>query len=176
MSNLYLLSDKIKDLNNLKNYKVSRILGSLKDIHNELKHLQYMLSMNSCLWSGRCGIRIGGEFFQIPAADLNAAAAGTAIHKFSISLFTPKEQLIYFIHGIEPTLTPGKTTVDADILPPTIDNTPKFVNGTAGITVIMDTDAGVTKTYTPGDEITVACDVTVGGLPLTQVVATWAIT
>lgn len=101
---------------------------------------------------------------DVAAADLNAAAAGTFLLRFSAELRTSGGSTLLRFAGMEPVITPGVTAVDVDILAPTESGTAKFSNGILDVTLIVDTDAGATKTYQAGDEIT--CDVDLSGFIL----------
>lgn len=98
---------------------------------------------------------------EISAADLNAAPAGTLQRTFQAELRTAADGSIHEWCSLAPIVTPGGTFADGDIGPPSLAYVPVFSGGVVEVTLIFDTDGGVTKTYAPGDQAT--CEVKVSG-------------
>jgi len=95
---------------------------------------------------------------EISAAVLNAAAEGEATTQFGIALRTDEGKPTLWA-GFAPALTPGAVTADEAIDAPTIEGEPRFRQGSVIVAITLDTDAGATKTYAVGDEITVQVQV-----------------
>lgn len=91
---------------------------------------------------------------DVVAADLNAAAAGSFTRVFTAELQTTAGAVHEWAAFI-PTLVPSEVVVDPDVGPPTIVGVPTFAAGFLTVELIFDTDAGATKTYAPGDVVTV---------------------
>ena len=99
---------------------------------------------------------------EISAALLNAAAAGTLIKEFSATLAYGLDDALHIWASFGPVLVPSAEEVaDPQVAAPTVkwkdhgDDAPMFTNGAVALSVIFDTDAGVTKTYVADETCTV---------------------
>jgi len=123
---------------------------------------------------------------DISAAALNAAAAGTFTRELTVSLVSELgegESAVRYVHpwALLPAIITAEASADPDIDPPEVKDyddplaTPQFQAGLLHLTVILDTDAGVTKTYVAEDEVSVTVKVsgTVGGTPGTSKLLGW---
>ena len=107
---------------------------------------------------------------DLSAAALNAAAAGTFTRDLTVSLISEmgeEENLVRYTHpwALLPVIISSEASADEDIDAPEVKDhddplvTPQFQSGVLALTVIFDTDAGVTKTYVAEDELTVTVKV-----------------
>lgn len=149
------------------------------------------MAVQSCLSiGGRADLVIGSAMgddmemagttpVDVTAADLNAAAATDLTLEVSISLQTALG-LIHTWSRMEPVITPGESVADADVGVPVVTwtddlaETPRFAQGYLNLTVEFDTDAGATKTYAPGDSVSVTVDIS--GAPMCANVSNFVLT
>jgi len=92
---------------------------------------------------------------EILASQLNAALAGTFTRVFQAHLETV-QGLLHSWANVLPSITATVLSTDPDIQQPSLPGAPAFVSGVLTVTVVFDTDAGVTKTYVAGDAVTVS--------------------
>lgn len=90
----------------------------------------------------------------VSAAALNAAPAGTFRRSFTGVLRTG-EGAIHSWATFLPTLIPAESVADPSVAPPAVTGASSFTDGFLTVEVTFDTDAGVTKTYAPGDSVSV---------------------
>jgi len=163
------------DTESLTRFKASRIFGSLKSLQDKIKLLSRHDRFQEVLLSGTGVLELSATDYTVSADALNAAAAGTFKRTFGLAVKTAKGERITLLNGLAPTLTEAEAVADADVGAPSVTGTPALVKGALLAEITFDTDAGSTKTYAADDEVSVACDLTVAGVDLTQVTVTWTV-
>ena len=88
------------------------------------------------------------------AADLNAAGAGS-FQRISTTRLVNAAGAVHEWAAFVPVLVPSESVADPDVGPPVVVGTPQFADGFLVVEITFDTDAGVTKTYAPGDTVSV---------------------
>jgi hypothetical protein len=121
---------------------------------------------------------------SVTAATLNAAAAGEYSVPFYVELQTvegarhdwfERDAKVGAALQTEAEIIPTENVVDVDVGVPTVADT-EFVVGQMQALVVLDTDAGATKTYAPGDSVAVEVKVAPGGELLGYPVASVTLT
>jgi len=91
---------------------------------------------------------------DITEGELNGGAAGTVRRTFQA--FLRRSGGVSLGLGGAPTVTTAENVVDVDVLAPTVNRNVSFnKDGVMEIEIIFDTDAGATKTYAAGDDVSV---------------------
>lgn len=86
------------------------------------------------------------------AAALNAAQANSFKKTIEIRLEDSEGRLLDFLSGFDVDVSTAENVTDADVGPPTPDDSsPRVVNGIA--TVVLTYDTGTGKTYAEGDSV-----------------------
>lgn len=146
---------------------VSRMLQQFR---NSIAATFNRLTADSEAWHTAIGSGLSGSMaFDVPggltrevsAAMLNAAPAGTATCGFAVVFqceMHPPTDMLWASFPL--TLTPGITTGGAAGAPTLAGGV--LNQGRAFMTATYDTDAGVTKTYSPGDSVTIKVQVNAG--------------
>jgi len=78
---------------------------------------------------------------------------------FTVSLAVPLNGNEHVWCQLVPVLTPAENCTDAQIGAPTVIGDPAYSSGVLSVTMVLDTDAGATKVYQAGDEV--SCEVQV---------------
>lgn len=171
MPGLYLLSDKINDLTKLKNFKTTRIMGSLKSLQEKIAlNFKNDRLLQACV-SGTIYLKLSNEDTDIAIAGPNGAAAGTFKRRVIVRVLTAADEIVHVLDGIVPTITPGKT--GAGFSNPIISPaTPVIKKGICAFDLVYTTDSGSTEVYAAADKVTCAVDLSVCGIALSQVVLT----
>ena len=152
-----------------------QLTSSLREAKESIARLSLRNKVSEALWSGTAVLSLNSIDFTVTAASLNAAAAGTLKSSFTLSVKTLQGEKLFFLSGNVPSFTPAEAVTDAEVGVPAVTGTPELLNGVVTVEITFDTDAGVTKTYAADDEVSVACDLTVAGIALPQVTATWTV-
>lgn len=102
----------------------------------------------------------------ISAAVLNAAVADSHVTKFMVKLENASGDPHQWAR-FEPVITVADTVADTDVVPVAeweddTAATPQFANGFLRMSIPWDTDAGATKTYVDGEEVTIDVQVNAG--------------
>jgi hypothetical protein len=112
------------------------------------------------------------------AADLNAAPTGTFTRMISTQLVN-SEGALHDWANFAPNLIPTENVADPSVLPPSIVGSPKFTGGLLTVQIVFDTDAGATKTYAPGDTLSLSIGVsatdTLLGYPISPMIRTYTV-
>ncbi len=168
------LSDQLKSLNKKFDLAKSRIelleeeVGELHD--SSAPHLDEKLydaiarieSLEKSRGGVMCALSddvvfgdIHGGDIQIKASDLNAAAVGTLKRTITCHLKAAQQEFYHdWAQLTTPAPVPSKGDVtDVNISAPTIVGTPAVVDGVYAIELLFDTDAGATKIYVVGEQM-----------------------
>ena len=109
--------------------------------------------------SGRNKLVLDSATWDVSAAELNAAAAGTFKRKVRVSLVNDRDDLHTWA-DFTPVLTPAKSATPAAASAPTlVPTTPVFDKGYLEFELKFDTDAGATKAYAVDDWVDVTIQV-----------------
>lgn len=158
---------------------IASVLYNLREHENGQAELNASLFKtrltHEALWSNDIELTLGGGSYDVAADDLNAAVADSFKKTFSLQVSTKDGVLVDFLKNLEPVLTPAKSVADGDVGVPVVTGTPALASGAATVEITFDTDAGSTKTYAADDEVSVACDLTVGGYVLDTITATYTV-
>lgn len=143
-------------------------LSSSQSSDQSIRAAHFALIVDAVGGDLEMALQSGTAAEDVSAAELNAAEADSFTKTINIQLQSTSDK-IQKLANFQPTITPDKGTVaDADVDAPTVtwtddrDDegiTPRFNGGLLRLTVTFDTDAGATKTYVNGEQLTVTIDV-----------------
>lgn len=123
-------------------------------IKNKL-YSNYMVYLRDKAMSGDLEFQTEPSSLGTYASTLNAKAAGTYVQTLTLRLRRTGAGYIHDWFSGKFELGSIENCNDADIAAPTLSDTnPSLVSGEVVVTATYDTDAGVTKVYTPGDYVT----------------------
>ena len=132
------------------NSAITSIKDRLADLENQVDSIGRFLSGTL-----RILPRSKDEPILVKASELNEAVADSFTVTIKALLQSGNAMPAWWAN-FAPVITASKGTVaDGDVLDPTIDGDPAFVDGEVEIPVIIDTDEGATKTYVADEEMTV---------------------
>jgi len=175
---LYLIADKLKDLDLLSSVKTSSILSDAQDLQDWVSVVDGTVHALGSLLNKDIQLGIINETIEIPATELNAAPVGT--FKWPIAVLLRDSGSDYhvwanfeFVHTI--------VKVSGDTNPPTlVQECPKFDHGRALVDLLFLTDGGDECVYSSGDSyiitFRISNDDTWFGVEVTPVVITFNIT
>ena len=181
---LALVVDKLRD-------EISHVLGialasdEIISLRKDVAEVQSFNAGIKCVLSDDVLLDdLDGGDIKVSAADLNAAAVGTYKRTVSVRLNTNIAGVYNtWAQFTPPVPVPSKGDVaDVDISAPTVEGTPKLVNGIMDVVLVFDTDAGATKTYVDGEQMSLGSikvasdDKMVGSVPAGQTVTAHSVT
>jgi hypothetical protein len=140
---------------------ITQIRANLDDLNDTVEELNDCPSRRFAM-NGSALIILDSAAEDVSAAALNAAAAGTFQRTFTARLETAGGGLHEWA-AFDPSVTTTKGTVaDGDVAAPTVVGTPLFLGGRLTVTITFDTDAGATKTYVNGENLTAVVAIQAG--------------
>lgn len=162
-----------------KTRRIDQLSAAAESTQSEVEQLRARLSwseasrslMADALSTGNVNFNVDAVAEDVSAAALNAAAVGTFTRQLVVELtrnVVSGETTLKTVHswcGLKPVVSSAEDCVDEQIEAPTVEWTddteedPLFVRGVLRLTVTFDTDAGATKTYASGDDVTVTVKV-----------------
>lgn len=96
--------------------------------------------------TGDMHLKVFPMYFSLTASELNAAEAGT-IKRTVNTYLKSMDGTVHDWATFTPALVSTEAVTDGDIDAPAIEGSPAFKKGSSTVVAVLDTDAGVTKTY-----------------------------